>query len=182
MAKSTTNSDSGNVENAFRVLSGIQDQIRFADAKAAFIFAINTLMCGFVARTGDALQRGLGSQHVSRWAIVSLVALIVFALAALVAIGCLMFAVFPRLGEKAPQCRVFFGHIVKEYGRDYGKYTANLKGMLPDDWLEEVGGQIVETSNIAEKKHRSVGYAVQATMVGLAAWVVAVFSSMLIPT
>jgi hypothetical protein len=37
-----------NLETCLKVLAGVQDQIRFADAKAAFVFGINALLFGFL--------------------------------------------------------------------------------------------------------------------------------------
>jgi hypothetical protein len=51
-----------------------------------------------------------------------------------------------------------------------------------DDWLNEVGTQIVETSHIAKSKHSAVRVAAIVTLIGLACWVVAIFSTALIPS
>src|SRR4029079_18030804 len=92
------------------------------------------------------------------------------------AVGTLIYAVMSRFGALAPNSRFFFGHIAKCYGKDYAKYVAEVRSMTDDDWLTEVGTQIVETSHIALTKHSAVRIAAIATIIGLTGWVVAVIS------
>ena len=170
-----------NLDNCLKVLAGVQEQIRFADTKAAFVFAINTLMFGFVANSVGTLKKALALDSVPPSAWVGLVALIAFVLCAVIAVGMLIYAVMSRFGALAPKSRVFFGHIATCYGKDYGKYVSEVKAMSEEDWLHEVGTQIVETSHIALTKHSTVRCAALTTLGGLACWVVAVFSISLLP-
>lgn len=168
------------LETCFKVLAGVQEQIRFADAKAAFVFGINTLMFGFMAVNVITLKKSLALTPAPPSAWVGLVGLIVFGICAVLAVGTLIYAVISRFGALAPRSRVFFGHIAETYGKDYAKYVAEVRDMTEDDWLTEVGTQIVETSHIALIKHSAVRVAAIATIVGLASWVVAVFSTSLL--
>ena len=170
-----------NLDNCLKVLASIQDQIRFADTKAAFMFGINTLMFGFVISSVGTLKKALALSPVPASAWVGLVALILFGICAVVAVGMLIFTVMSRFGALAPKSRVFFGHIATGFGKDYGKYVAEVKAMSEEDWLNEVGTQIVETSHIALTKHSTVRNAALISIVGLACWVVAVFSISLLP-
>ena len=170
-----------NLDNGLKILAGVQEQIRFADTKAAFVFTINTLMFGFVVNGVGTLKKAMTVTPVPAPAWVGMLALIVFGVCSVATVGLLIYNVMSRFGEKAPKCRIFFGHIALHYGHDFEKYVTDLKGMTEDDWLKEVGTQIVETSNIALTKHNSVRTAAQVTIVGLAFWVVAVFSISLVP-
>jgi hypothetical protein len=170
-----------NLDNCLKVLASVQEQIRFADTKAAFVFAINTLMFGFVVNSVGTLKKALALSTVPASAWVGLVALVVFGVCAVVAVGMLIFTVMSRFGEKAPKCHIFFGHVATQYGHDFEKYVTDLKAMSEDDWLKEVGTQVVETSHIALTKHKTVRNAAQVTIVGLACWVVGVFTISLIP-
>ncbi len=170
-----------NLDTCLKVLAGIQDQIRFADAKAAFVFGINTLMFGFVVSGVGTLKKGLAVSPVPAAAWVGLVALIVFATCAVAAVSLLIVTVMSRFGALAPKSRVFFGHIATGYGKDYGKYVAEVKTMSEDDWLNDVGTQIVEISHIALTKHSTVRTAAFITIGGFACWVIAVFSFSLLP-
>ena len=169
------------LETCLKILGAIQDQIRFADSKAAFLMGINTLMFGFMATNLGLLKKGLNIPSPSAAAIVALVALIVFALCVLVAVLILVYAVMSRFGDLAPMTRMFFGHIAKTYGKDYGKYVTEIRGMTDDEWLADAATQIVETSHIAAIKHRSVKKAAIASIVGLIFWVVGTFSVSIIP-
>lgn len=173
--------DAPNLDTYFKVLSGIQDQIRFADAKAAFIFGINTLMFGFVTCTVATLKKSLATEPVQPASWITLVALSLFALCAVVAVWFLIYAVMSRFGALAPKSRVFFGHIALQFGKDYGKYVSEMKAMSSDDWMNEIGTQIVETSHIALEKHCAVKKSAIISLFGLACWVVAVFASAFLP-
>ena len=172
---------STNIDTCFKVLSGIQDQIRFADAKAAFIFGINTLMFGFMTCTLASLKKSVAIQPTSPAVIVTLVALILFAGCAVATICLLIYSVMSRFGKMAPKSKLFFGHIASQFGKDYGKYVTELKAMSNDEWITEVGTQIVETSHIAFEKHSAVKKAAIISLIGLACWAVAIFSSALLP-
>jgi hypothetical protein len=169
-----------NLDNCFKVLVGVQEQIRFADTKAAFLFAVNTLMFGFVANGVGVLKKGLTIDPVPPSAWVGLGALVVFGACFGVAVGTLIYAVMSRFGEKAPRCHIFFGHIASQYGHDFEKYVMELRAMSEDDWFKELGTQIVETSHIALTKHKAVRTAAQIAIVGFLFWGVAVFSISLI--
>jgi hypothetical protein len=163
------------------VLSGVQEQVKFADTKAAFVLGINTLMIGFIAGSVTALKASLTKSPSPPSAWILLAALIVFGGCAIFAVATLIYAVMSRFGALAPKTRVFFGHIASGYGKDYAKYVTEITAMTPSDWLAEVGTQIVETSHIALSKHTAVRRAAIATIIGLASWVVAIFSTALLP-
>jgi len=168
------------LDTCWKVLAGIQEQIRFADTKAAFIFGINTLMFGFLASSIGTLKKVLATGQVPPAAWVGLVSLILFGICAVLAVGTLICAVMSRFGKLAPKSRCFFGHIVTSYGKDYGKYVSEVEMMTDSDWIKEVGTQIVETSHIAQCKHSAVKWAAIVSIVGLASWVVALFSTSLL--
>jgi hypothetical protein len=169
--------EDANLKTCLTVLAGVQDQVKFGDTKAAFVFAINTLMCGFIAGSLTTLKMALKATSPSAWAWVLLAVMIVFGGSAVFAVGTLILAVMSRLGALAPRTRVFFGHIACSYGKDYGKYVDEIRAMDSDEWLKEIGTQIVETSHIALNKHRAVRQAAIATIVGLVAWLVAIVSA-----
>jgi hypothetical protein len=169
-----------NLDTCMKVLAGIQEQVRFADTKAAFVLGINTLMFGFLAVSIGTLRKNLALTTVPPAAWVGLVFLILFAICAVLAVGTLLWAVMSRFGKLAPKSRCFFGHIATDFGKDYGKYVTEMKAMTEDDWITEVGTQIVETSHIALSKHSAVKVAAIISIVGLASWVVALVSTSLL--
>lgn len=166
-----------NLNTCMKVLAGVQEQIRFADTKAAFVFGINTLMFGFMAGSIATLKKALELTPVPPAAWVGLVSLIVFGLCAVFAVGTLIYTVMSRFGKLAPNSRCFFGHIATTYRKDYAKYVAEVRAMTEDDWLGDVCTQIVETSHIALDKHSAVKMAAIFTIVGFVSWLIAVFST-----
>jgi hypothetical protein len=88
-------------------IAGIDRRLQHLVTKAAFVFGINTLMFGFVAGSVSTLKKGLAIAPVPPSAIVGLVALILFCIFAVLAVGTLIYAVMSRLGELAPKSRVF---------------------------------------------------------------------------
>jgi len=168
-------------ETCFGILSATQDQIRFADTKAAFMFGINTLMFGFLATTIGGLKESLSQHGATPAAVVTVISLVLFGISASAAVVILITVTMSRFGELAPKSRAYFGHIVRQYGKDYAKYVAEVKEMSEEDWTEELGTQIVEVSHIALAKHKWVWRAGSATVVGFGCWLVCVVSSALMP-
>ncbi len=162
-----------NLDIYFRILSGHQEQIRFADSKAAFMAALNTLLFGFMATNFaslKALYTTCSIMGVACWALFLVLA--VYLLSALFSLGCIIVAVTSRFGELAPHSKVFFGHIARNYGKDYEKYVRESSAMTATDWARDLGTQIVEVSHIALAKHRRVRWAARALLVAGVFWLV----------
>jgi len=129
----------------FKVLSATQDQIRFADTKAAFLFGINHAPVRLCSRDRRTLKRALVAATVPPAAWVSLIALIIFVITAATAVVILIHVVMSRFGELAPTSRIFFGHIIKRFRQ--GLREVRLRDQRPMtelEWVEEVGTQIIE--------------------------------------
>lgn len=182
-------SSSGGVSNpegttpdtCFGILSATQDQIRFADTKAAFLFGVNTLMFGFLATTIGGLKESLSQHGATPAAVVAVISLVAFGIAASGAVVILITVTMSRFGELAPRSRAYFGHIARHYGKDYAKYVAEVKEMSEEVWTEELGTQIVEVSHIALAKHKWVWRAGSATVVSFGCWLVCVVASAVMP-
>lgn len=68
-------------------------------------------------------------------------------------------AVMPRFGEMAPQNKLFFRRIVREYGKDWPRYVRDLNALSDDDWSEQVDGRFVAVdrfTDIAFGRRRAV--------------------------
>jgi len=67
----------------------------------------------------------------------------------------------------------YFGHIVRDFGRDYGKYGKIAAGRTESEWFEDLTSQVVENSNIANEKHRlaasALRWAIAAVLLAFAA-------------
>ena len=59
-----------NLDTYFKILGSVQDQTRFADSKAVFVAALNTLLFGFMARNFESLKpiyAACQDSHVACW-------------------------------------------------------------------------------------------------------------------
>lgn len=171
--KNAQDCDEATLKTCFLVYQGIQEQIRFADSKAAFIAALNAVLFGFLAGNSQAIKTMVSSHQYSNALIIPVVVFGLYILATGLSVGLVITAVMSRFAELAPQSKVFFGHIIRTYGKDCGKYTADIQAMKDADWIKDIGGQIVEVSHIALTKHRLVRRAAQFTLAAFVLWVLA---------
>lgn len=169
----STDQQTSNLPMAGTILSGIQEQIRFADSKAGFIAALNAVLFGFIGRNFDKLisATSTGSGHPALLAAAG-ISLGLYVVAMLASVVLVVMVVMSRFGELAPQSKVFFGHIARQYGKDYAKYVKDTVDLSDSDWFEQFGGQIVETSHIALTKHKWVCRAAACMLAALAFWAI----------
>jgi hypothetical protein len=95
-------------------------------------------------------------------------------------IGLVIYTVMSRFGEMAPMCKIFFGHIVRDYGKDHGKYVDEIGRMTDAEWAAEIGTQIVEVSHIAMAKHKLVRWAAFTTLMAFIIWILSMAAVLLI--
>jgi hypothetical protein len=161
------------LDTYFKILGGIQDQTRFADSKAVFVAALNTLLFGFMARNFESLKAiytACQASQVTCW--VLFVFFAAYLVASLLSLGFVIWAVMSRFGELAPRSKVFFGHIPRDFGNDCEKYVRETNGMTDADWARDLGSQIVEVSHIALAKHKRVRRAAICVFIALILWFV----------
>ncbi len=150
---------------------GVQDQVRFADAKAGFVAALNALLFGFIVSHAKILADAVGKPDAMGPAFgIVVLLLVMYVLATAGSVILVILSVMSRFGESAPQCHTFFGHIVARYGQNYQQYVDAVKAMDESRWLEEVGTQVVVVSAIAASKHRRVRWAAGLTMIAFILW------------
>ena len=162
-----------NLDTYFKILGGVQDQTRFADSKAVFVAALNTLLFGFMTRNFESLKpiyMACQPSHVACWLLFMFFA--AYVVASLLSLGFVIWAVMPRFGELAPRSKVFFGHIARDYGNDCEKYVRETSAMKAADWARDLGSQIVEVSHIALAKHKRVRRAAISVFIAMILWFV----------
>jgi len=139
-------------------LDGVQEQIRFADSKAAFVVLFHTFLFGFLITQAEHLAAyptaGRDWFYCMRIGVLT-----AYAATSIVSIAYAISAVIPKFGEEAPPCRIFFGSIVNDFQRDYARFHETAISRTPTDWLKDITSQIVENSNIALIKHQRAGIA-----------------------
>ena len=150
-------------------LKAIQEQVRFADAKASFIAAPNVVLVGYMASQVDKLLSLPHDQrHVLFW--MSVVFVLTYAVMAVLSLAHVVLVVMPRHGSLGTGGRTHFGHVVGQYGIDHRRYSHDLRSMSTHDWAADLAGQIVEVSHIARRKHALIGRAAVYMAWSLAAW------------
>jgi len=171
-----------NLQTYFSILNGVQEQIRFADRKAAFFFAMNALLFGFISRGFFTLREAFaasGGQGAALW--ISIVVLSLYCIGAVVSVGIVVWSIMSRFGELAPKSKVYFGHIMNQYGKDYAKYVKETLEMSDKDWAEEIGTQIVEVSHIALTKHKLLKIAAWFSLGAFILWVISFIALAFVP-
>jgi Family of unknown function (DUF5706) len=164
-----------NLQMISTTLQGIQDQIKFADAKATFVATVNVLLFGFIVAHADRLSSVPNSgRHAEFWC--ALVFLILYALSAGLSVGFVVYAVIPRFKKLSPTGKTHFGHVLQNYGRDYDRYCKDLQAMNDTDWANEMALQIVEVSHIAHVKHHLIRRGTLWTITAVVLWLVALVS------
>lgn len=166
--------DKYNLDMYVSTLESIQEQIRFADTKAGFVAALNTLPFGFIISSLDKFTSGHGHTTKERlicW--ILLCFLVPYTITTITSIGLVIYTVISRFGEMAPMCKIFFGHIVTKYGKNHEKYVEELKLMSESEWASELATQIVEVSHIALAKHKMVRRAAFTTLLAFVLWILA---------
>lgn len=167
----------------WNILAGAQEQVRFADSKAAFLAGLNTLLFGFMVSNISKVSAALSIHEIRTVpGFVSLSLLLLYLIATTASLVLLIGSVMPRLGESAPLSKVFFGHIATHYGRRYDDYIRDTVGMSETDWTQAVGTQIVEVSNIALSKHKTVTRASKLTFLAVVLWMGSLAALATLPT
>ena len=180
MAKQAIKESAANLEMLLTILKGTQDQVRFADSKAAFVTGFNSLLFGFIISHADKLIAvPVTARTAPFWIASSL--LMLYGVAMATSIGFVIASIISRFGHMAPPCKVHFGHITKHYGKDYARYYRDASGMSDADWAGEVGSQIVEVSHIATTKHQLVSRAALFTIAAFILWVAGFVAMMHVP-
>lgn len=164
------------------VLNEIHQQIRFADAKAGFVAALNALLFGFLAvRFDDVLiaYARFNAGSLVMW--FNVVSQSLYLSATATAVWSVLMAAMPRFSELTPHGKVFFRQIVRDYGTDCARYVRETSRLSDDEWAAQLGTQIVEISHIAVAKHRFMRKAVWWTLVAFVLWRLALVALAMLP-
>jgi hypothetical protein len=163
--------EGGRLPSCFHLVGRVEDQLRFADSKAAFLATIHTLLVGPLVYNLAILRNALW-----RWAPISRGVLLLLVAAYgglfLASMALVALTVLPRFGpgSRPAASRMFFGQIAREFGHDPASFVTALSAMSTRDWLDELGVYIVDASKIAAEKHKFVRRATVLTVASVVAW------------
>lgn len=163
----------------FHSVGRIEDQIRFADTKAAFVATLHSFLAGPLAGNLGGLRAIVATFDPNAYYLLVLVTagycLLFMGSMALVA-----WAMVPRArGSGGRPSRLFFGRIAAEFGHEPEKFVAMLGDFSEADWREELGRYVVDASIIAANKHRLARWANLLAVPTVLMWVALVLTLML---
>jgi hypothetical protein len=147
-------------DQQWEIYKYINDQIRFADTKAAALLAANGVLTAAligVLKDKDAFFRS--HTFVLLLAAVGLLGLLASA-------GCCLMCIVPRLSTGGPRSLIFFDHIALFTGPDT---YANSAETMADarQAFQEITRQVWANARVASRKHRWVARAVRWFVPGL---------------
>jgi len=139
-------------ENLWKTYEAINGLIRFADAKATAILALNGVIAGFYFSNIGSIQTVLEQRSI---AVIPLVVALGFVL---ISAGLAAHCLIPRLGTKK-DCLIFFCDITRTY-KNATDYEKAIKKATSDRIETDLAHQIWINSGIASKKYGSVWYSI----------------------
>ncbi len=155
-------------------LAGIQEQIRFADAKVGFIITLNAILFALVGKGLEGIKMPLAEAGFLP------VLLGAYTVATVLSITGAVTAVRSRLDFQGPKTHLFFGHIAALYPGDHERYLADVQNLSEQDLLGEIANLIVTSSQIALRKHQLIMRSVTYTLITVLLWA-CVLLTMLFP-
>jgi hypothetical protein len=153
-------------EQAWKVLSLVNDWLKHAEAKAA-----GALTAAGVV--GGVLYTLVGDKEMD-W--LPATAALVCAAAVLLAATCAAVSLWPRLKAKeAPTSPIYFDHIAREHA-DVSTYrdTLHLLTAKADEITKELAVQVWSNAHVAHKKYAWAGRAIAALLISIGALAVVV--------
>lgn len=158
------------IERLWKILDGIQTQIRGYDAKAQIVVGIDGIVAGFLG----AQAVNLAKATASFWPATSSCLLMATAISSLVALAySLHFAIrtiYPVREFGQPTSLLFFGHIGKKFHTDFGAGRLAYASLTDESLRDDVSNQIVAVAHICNNKAARFNKAVAAMAIGLAFW------------
>ena len=158
-------------DRIWKILDGIQGQIRAFDTKAQITIGIDGVMAGFLAgqvmKVGDLWQRSttplaiyfcLGIQVAALFSII-------------VSIAFAVLTIHPRLKLRQPRSRTFFAHVAQEFEDDYALAAEAYTQMADEALDKQVATQILANSRICSRKAYLFKFALFFTAVSVLLWV-----------
>lgn len=165
----STGFDAARLQTCFNVLARVEEQLRFADSKAAFLATLHAFLVGPLAGNAVGIRAVVATWDPGAHLVLGLAAG-AYATMFLVTMGVVASAVLPRTQRPGRASKAYFGRIAREYGHDPHRFVVELGALTDRDWLDEVGLYIVDASAIAAVKHRLVRLATQATVPTVLLW------------
>ena len=157
-------------DKLWKILDGVQAQIRAYDTKAQIVVGIDAALLGFLSTQAGAMATAVATRgfHVST---ISLIATGVACLVLLlVSLAHAILTVYPRLKLGQPRSRIFFVHLAEDFGRDYAAARQDLVAMNDEALQNDVANQIQANSLVCQAKSNRFAVGLLTMAMGLVLW------------
>lgn len=158
------------IDRLWKILDGIQAQIRAYDAKAQIVIGIDGIVAGFLGAQGTNLAKAT----TSFWPAVSSGMLIMASLSSLLALGYSFYfamrTIYPMREFGQPMSLLFFGHIGKRFGTNFEAGRTVYVSLADESLRDDLSNQIVAVAHICNKKAGRFNRSLTAMATGLALW------------
>ena len=136
------------LERLEKVLSRVQEQIIFADAKTGFLITLLSILIGFIFVNYKEFMQVTPK-------ILNTILLVLFIISTAISMICCFVIILSRFRNNTPISKIFFQDILEVYKDDYNKYANDIRALSNEDWIKQISFQIIELSKIASIKHKN---------------------------
>lgn len=159
------------LERLTGILQGVQDQIRFCDAKAQVILGLNGILAGFLAAQTSTIASSIARDlpHAFAWAL--LIATSLYLVALVLSFAFALRVVVPRLDVCQPDSCLFFAHIANQYKNNYEQIGKELPTLPDEELAVDFAKQVLANSHVCVRKHRALRTAWQSMTLSIIFWV-----------
>jgi disulfide bond formation protein DsbB len=158
-------------DELFKVLEGVQAQIRFFDTKAQIVLAVDGILAGFLGTQAATIASKVGST----WPSFLAAGLALFFSVYLGTLALSLFwafrTVYPRLDVSQPESKLFFAHIAHRYRMDYERAAKEMPAMPEQELLADLAKQTLANSQICTQKQGCLSRAIRWLGVSMVCWV-----------
>ncbi|MCA1685748.1 MAG: hypothetical protein LC745_07120 [Planctomycetia bacterium] len=131
----STGFDTARLQTCFNVLARVEEQLRFADSKAAFLATLHAFLIGPLAGNAVGIRAVVASWDPSAHLLLGLTAG-AYGVMFLVSMAIVAAAVLPRTGPTGRRAsKAFFGQIAREFGHEPHRFISELGALTDRDWL-----------------------------------------------
>lgn len=162
------------LQQLWRVLDGIQSQIRAYDTKAQIVIGIDAVLAAFFGSQTTGVAGAVAHSSAPAKGIVLLAAGISCLVALSVSLGYAIFTVYPRLRLRQPESMVFFDHIARRFGRSYESVQKAYASIGEDQFRDDLSSQILANSIVCSRKAARFHLALFTMSSALGCWIVTV--------
>lgn len=139
-------------EQIWKVLDGVQAQIRAYDTKAQIVIGIDGGLAGFLATQIGTIATAAGAVWPQAKAMVLILSVAGCLILLAVSLAYATFTVYPRLKLSQPKSLVFFDHIAKAFDHNYANARETYANRTEEEHRDDLSNQILANSIVSSRK------------------------------